>query len=160
ATSSWQGVNSGDQKRPPAVAATDTELRITSTTGLGQTAVSYGAVGWRPQGEIAAIVPDQLKDHPDIETGAELKGFVAGTPIVLRVAGSTSGVPGSANSDDLAALQAGLPTQSRATTTLVVDATALARTLVQASTPGLLVDEFWLLTRAAFAGEDPGVLID
>ncbi|KQQ03879.1 MULTISPECIES: FtsX-like permease family protein [unclassified Rathayibacter] len=146
---SWQGSNEDDPARPPEVTATGTGLALSTTTVLTQVPITLGAVGWEPGTTIGAVVPLGLADDLDVVPGADLTGFVAGTPIVLRMVGDTSGVPGSATTDDLAALAAGLPSSARSDSTIVVDGRALAHRLAESAAVGPLVDEYWLPDDAA-----------
>ncbi|TQL48235.1 FtsX-like permease family protein [Homoserinimonas aerilata] len=162
--SSWRGTNSNDEAEPPTVTVTDSEIRLDSVVGVSYSPVTYGAVGWDPSGAISAVVPESLMDDLDVEAGAQLQGFIAGTPVSFRIVADTSGVPGSATASDLAALESGLPSPSRMTSTIVVDGKALVHWLVQASAHGPLVDEFWLSGEVADASltsdSNAGAIVD
>ncbi|WP_146082889.1 ABC transporter permease [Rathayibacter sp. AY2B1] len=139
----WAGSVQGDVSLPPEVEVGADALRITVGAQLFPPPLTYGAVGWNAGAPIGAVLPAPLADDLDVIPGADLTAFVAGTPVVLRVAGETAGVPGAATGDDLDALAAGLPSTSRAESTIVVDARALAHRLLEARASGAFADEYW-----------------
>lgn len=139
----WTGSVQGDDSLPPEVAVAADALRITVGTQLFPPPLTYGAVGWNAGAPIGAVLSSTLADDLDVLSGADVAAFVDGTPILLRVAGETAGVPGAATDDDLDALAAGLPSASRAESTIVVDARALAHRLLEAGASGAFADEYW-----------------
>lgn len=155
AASDWQGTNSADETVPPEVTVTDSAIRLDAAAG-GLATASYGAVGWEPPLSINAVVPATLADELDAAAGIELSGFIANTAVSFRIVGTTTATPGAGTADDLAALAAGLPSPSRASSTIVVDARALTHWLVQQSARGPFVDEFWLPTASNEASSSGG----
>lgn len=141
--SDWQGTNSADETLPAGVTVTESAIRLDAAAG-GLASASYGAVGWDPPLSINAVVPTTLADELDAAVGTELSGFIANTAVSFRIVGTTTATPGAGTAEDLAALAAGLPSPSRAYSTIVVDARALTHWLVQQSARGPFVDEFWL----------------
>lgn len=150
----WQAFTQDDYARPSPIVVADSSLQLSVTAQLKPQSLGFGAVGWDPNQTIGAVVPVTLADDLDVASGAQLSGFVAGAPIVVRVIGMSDGVPGAATADDLESLAAGLPSASRVTSSIVVDSRALVHGLVQASAYGPFVDEYW---SASTAPGDAGV---
>ncbi|WP_120337360.1 FtsX-like permease family protein [Cryobacterium soli] len=140
----WQGSADGELTDPPVVSVSDSTIRLSAAAQLGTAPITFGAVGWNPRASVAAVIPDALADDLDVLDGARLTGFFSGATVNFTVVGSAATMPGAATVGDLRALEAGLPSLARSTTTIVVDGRALAHHLVQGSAAGSLVDEFWL----------------
>jgi hypothetical protein len=153
----WGGsVDDAARNDSPDVIVTDTTVTISASALLGAAPITYGAVGWRPNAFISAVLPTTLADDLDVIDGGTLSGFISGTPVTFLMAGETVAVPGSATAADLRALEAGIPATARAATTIVVDGRTFAHRLVESSANGSLVDELWLPSSAGIVSSAPG----
>lgn len=157
----WAGSVSGDGNRPPEVGVVGSGVRIAASALLGPAPTTFGAVGWNAGLTVGAVFPETLADDLDIGPDTLLAGNIGGALVRFSMVGQTSSIPGSATADDIQALEAGLPSSSRAATTILVDGGALAHRLVESSAIGPLIDEIWVqadaidgLVTSASAGDN------
>jgi hypothetical protein len=147
----WLGSIDDELADSPLVEVSESTIQLSAEAQLGTSPTTVGAVGWNPRASVGAVIPETLADDLDVLSGARLAGFFSGATVNFTVVGDTTAVPGAATVDDLRALEAGLPSLARSTTTIVVDGRGLAHQLVQGSATGPLVDELWLAAAPAGA---------
>jgi len=117
--------------------------RLTMTVPANRTS-AFALVGWKPVAAIKAVVPTELADKYQLQSGSLLNLATQSATVHLDLRVGAPLIPGAATSDELDALGYGLGAGSSLASTLVVDHESLARALVQAGVPGTMVDEWWL----------------
>jgi hypothetical protein len=140
----WVGSVSTDAERPPEVVVAGTGVRLEAYAVLGPAPITFGAVGWNAGSTVGAVIPTTLADDLDVGSDTILAGNIGGALVRFRMVGDATAIPGSATADDLRALAAGLPSDSRAASTILVDGQALAHSLVESSASGPLINEIWI----------------